>query len=84
MLIQRYVQLDIRDYQRLKRRAELEFFYLANEPDITNYVLIFAKNLLKERYGLLRAYLVRQIKYYEEIGKVDIIHHFKNEWKELQ
>ena len=83
-LIQRYVELDIRDYDRLKRRAEFEFLQFANDLDITNNVLIFVKNLLRERRGLLKFYLEKQLTYYEKIGEVDIIHHFKNGWKELQ
>ena len=83
-MIVRYVALDIRDYQRLSRRAEFEFLYIANDPDVSNNTLIVAKNLLKERRGLLEAVLTTQLTYYERKGEVDIIHHFKNGWKELK
>ena len=82
-LIRRYVLLDIADYNRLYQRAKFEFLYVANDRDITRQTLIFAKNLFWQAERHLKSVLYAQLTVYERLGIVDIIHYFKNGWKEL-
>ena len=82
--ISRYVHLDVADAQRLNRRVAFEFLIVANDTNVSNNVLIFAKNLYQQRQRWIGETLYFQLRNYESIGNIDIIQHLNNGWKELK